>query len=339
MMQVGKASYNVLKRSILRPIHTRGNQILRGCGIGVDSSALQLVEDGAVIHNAPGSGVLVMATGNMVLKSEQACKYVIYRVANDLAVSGAKLETIQVSLTIPISMSEQKLNRWMKKMDQVCAELDVTITGGHTAISPAVTMPVLSVTGIGRERYFTPQKAKPGMDLVMTKYTGMEGTILLAIEKEEELHERYTYDFIHGAKQMMQDLSVLPETLIAGQHGVTAMHNLSEGGVLGALWEMMDGAKTGMEVYLKKIPIRQETVEICEFFGLNPYQILSGGSVLMAAEDGNAVVRSLEKKGIAATVIGTLTDQNDRILLNGEERRYLDRPQPDEIYKIIYPKS
>ncbi len=325
-MQIGKASYNVLNRSILRPIHTRGSQILRGSGVGIDGSALRIAEDGA----------FVIATGSMILKSEQTPRYVIYRVANDLAASGAKLEMIQVSLILPISMSEQKLNHWMKKMDQVCAELDATITGGHTTVSPAVTMPILSVTGMGRECYFIPQKAKPGMDLVMTKYTGIEGTVLIAMEKEEELHTRYTYDFLHGAKWMINYLSAVPEAAVAGQHGVTAMHNLSEGGVLGALWELTDGAQTGMEVYFKDIPICQETVEICEFFGLNPYQLLSGGSMLMAAEDGNALVKTLEKEGIHAAVIGTLTDKKERVLLNGEECRYLDRPKPDEIYKIIY---
>ncbi|MCI6676834.1 MAG: AIR synthase family protein [Clostridiales bacterium] len=323
MMQIGKASYNVLKRSILRPIHTRGNQILRGSGIGIDSSALQTVEGGA----------FAMATANHMF--HHSPEYVVYRVLNDLAASGAKLEAIQISLTIPVSMSEQALALWMKEIEQTCSELDVTITGGHTTVSKAVTMPILSVTGAGKQCYFTPQKAKPGMDLIMTKYTGIEGTVFLATEKEEQLHMRYTYDFIHGAKWMRTYLSAVPEAAVAGQHGVMAMHNVSEGGVLGALWEMTDGANVGMELDFKQIPIRQQTVEICEFFGLNPYQLLSGGSMLMAAEDGNAVVRVLEKEGIAASVIGVLTDKNERILWNGEERRYLDRPQPDEIYKII----
>ncbi len=324
-MQIGKASYNVLKRSILRPIHTRGNHILRIGGIGVDSSALQTE-----------GGALVMATGMMILNSEYAPNYVIYRVQNDLAASGAKLDAIQVSLTLPVSMSEQTLAVWMKRMEMVCEQLDITISGGHTTISPAVKMPILSVTGIGKECYFTPQKPKPGMDLVMTKYTGIEGTALLSIEKEEELHTRYTYDFIQGAKRMVDDLSVVPEAAVASQYGVTAMHNLSEGGVLGALWEMTDGAQVGMEACLRNIPIRQETVEICEFFGLNPYQLLSGGSMLMATEDGNALVRSLKQEGISAEIIGILTDKKERVLVNGQERRYLDRPQPDEIYKIIY---
>ena len=124
--------------------------------------------------------------------------------------------------------------------------------------------------------------------------------------------------------------------MAASQCGVISTHNLSEGGVLGALWEMTDGAQLGMEAYLREIPIRQQTVEICEFFGLNPYQLLSGGSMLMAAEDGNALVRLLKREGISATLIGSLTNKKERVLINGQERRYLDRPQPDEIYKIIY---
>jgi hydrogenase maturation factor len=90
----------------------------------------------------------------------------------------------------------------------------------------------------------------------------------------------------------------------------------------------------GLEIDLKKIPIRQETIEICEFFDLNPYKLLSGGSLLMASEDGNALVRALGKSGICATIIGKATEGNDRVLISGEERRFLETTQTDELWKL-----
>ena len=112
------------------------------------------------------------------------------------------------------------------------------------------------------------------------------------------------------------------------------MQDLSEGGIFGALWEMADGAGVGLDVTLKKIPIRQETVEICEFFGVNPYQMLSTGALLIAVKDGEGLVQKLGIEGIPAAVIGRTTAGNERILRNGEEVRYLDKPQMDEMYRV-----
>ena len=119
------------------------------------------------------------------------------------------------------------------------------------------------------------------------------------------------------------------------EYGVSAMHDITEGGVFGALWEMAEGAGVGLDVDLKKIPIRQETVELCECFGLNPYILMSSGSMMIAADDGHELVRKLEQAGIHAVVVGRTNSGNDRILRNGEDVRYLDKPQPDELYKVM----
>ena len=114
------------------------------------------------------------------------------------------------------------------------------------------------------------------------------------------------------------------------------MHDIHRGAVFfGAFWEMASGAGVGLEVDLKKIPIRQETVEICNYFGVNPYQIMSSGSMMIAADDGHELVRKLEQAGIHAAVVGRTNSGNDRILRNGEDVRYLDKPQPDELYKVM----
>lgn len=102
---------------------------------------------------------------------------------------------------------------------------------------------------------------------------------------------------------------------------------------------MASAGGVGLEIDLRAIPIRQETVEICEFFGVNPYQIMSSGSMLIAAEDGQAVVRALKDAGIPGTVVGRTTASNARILRNKEEIRYLDKPQPDELYRALEVKK
>lgn len=177
--------------------------------------------------------------------------------------------------------------------------------------------------------------AEPGMDILLTKWIGIEGTAILAKEKEEELRGRFSQPFIDRAKALDQYLSVLPEAATAVKSGVAAMHDVTEGGIFGALWELAEASGVGLEIDLKKIPLKQETVEICEYFGVNPYGLISSGSMLMAAKDGNGLVLELEKAGIPAVVIGKATAGNDRVLLNEDERRFLEPPKTDELYKAL----
>jgi len=119
----------------------------------------------------------------------------------------------------------------------------------------------------------------------------------------------------------------------AAKMGVAAMHDVSRGGIFGALWEMASSAGLGIEAYLDKIKVRQETIEVCELLGLNPYTLVSGGALLMITENGDLLKEELEKLEIRAEVIGKLTDSNDRVVIKGEERRFLEPPKSDDIVK------
>ena len=114
--------------------------------------------------------------------------------------------------------------------------------------------------------------------------------------------------------------------------GLTAVLS---GGVFAALWEMAEGAGVGLTIDMKKLPLRQETVEVCEFCNVNPYELRSGGSLIIASPEGTAVVEALAAEGIPAVIVGRFTDSNERLILNEDEIRYMDRPQRDEIYKGV----
>lgn len=129
-------------------------------------------------------------------------------------------------------------------------------------------------------------------------------------------------------------ISVVEDGRIAASMGAAAMHDVTEGGIYGALWELAEASRIGLEIDLKAIPIRQETVELCEALGLNPYYLISSGSMLIAIDNGHDLVRELKKNGIHSAVIGKATAGNDRVVVNGEDRAYLERPRTDELYKI-----
>ena len=126
----------------------------------------------------------------------------------------------------------------------------------------------------------------------------------------------------------------MPEAAVAVENGVTAMHDITEGGIFGALWEMAEASGVGLNVDLKKIPVKQETIEVCEAFNLNPYKLISSGSMLIGYKNGNIMVEKLAKKGIPAAVIGRAVEGNDKIIVNGDSNRYLEQPSCDELYKI-----
>jgi hydrogenase maturation factor len=121
---------------------------------------------------------------------------------------------------------------------------------------------------------------------------------------------------------------------IAKGYGVSAMHQITSGGILAALWELAEASKVGLEVDLKKMTIRQETVEICEFCHLNPYQLTSAGSVLLVVERGEELVQKYTELGIQASLLGKTTVDTARVILGGEEKRFLDKPRMDELLKI-----
>ncbi len=327
-MKIGKLPETVLVRSVLNQVHHRRSEVLAGPAVGLDCAAILAGTD----------EVFVLSTDPITGTVKDLGSHCIHVTANDLAASGAEPLGVMLTMLLPENIEESEIRQIMKDAEKTCASLDIEILGGHTEITKVVTQPVITVTGIGRttkKTFLDPADIRPGQDVVITKWIGLEATTILAKEKEKELLTRFSPDFLRTAKSFDRYLSVVPDARCAMECGVSAMHDITEGGVFGALWEIGSAGSTGLEIDLKAIPIRQETVEICEYFDLNPYQIMSSGSMLIVTDDGTGLVRHLQEAGIPAAVIGRTAEGNDRILKNGSEVRYLDRPHADELYKVM----
>ena len=326
-MDIGKVSETVLKRSILKQIKHRREEVLVGPGVGEDCSVIELGND----------EVFVISTDPITGTTEDIGTLAVHITANDISSNGAEIVGIMLSILLPVGSKETELKDIMKEIETVCAKLNIEIMGGHTEITAAVNQPIITVTGVGKmpkEYMIKTAGVLPGQEIVMTKWAGLEGTAIIAKRKETELLSKYTKDFIGGAKNFIEHISVVEEAKIARRMGVTSMHDVTEGGIYGALWELGEASGVGIEVDIKKIPIKQETVEICEFYDLNPYQLISSGVMLMVTDKANALVDELKKKGISAAVIGRITESNDRVIINGEEKRFLEPPKSDELYKV-----
>ena len=316
-MEIGKVPENVLKRSVFKKLTVKRPEVLVHAGVGEDCAVL-----------APTENALVLSTDPITASAKEIGTIAFHITANDIASSGAELVGILLTIIMPPNSEEGELKQIMDDVSQLTAEYDVEILGGHTEVSAVVNQTLVSVTGIGRI-------AKDKLDLVVTKWIGLEGTSIIATEFEKELKKRLPVSIVDESKKFASLLSVVKDSRVAMQVGVSAMHDVTEGGIFGALWEMAEASGVGLCVDLKKIPIRQETIEICEFFNLNPYQLISSGSMLIGTDHGSQLVDALAKEGIHAAVIGKAVEGNDRVIFNDGEKRFLEPPKADELYRAF----
>ena len=317
--------------------------MIKGAGLGEDCALFVPDFTGDV------SRAVALCTETIPFYSDEMLAFGVYHIAGNMAASFAEPMALMANPVLPEDAEETELRHITEILQQTCDTLQMTIAGGHTEISTAVKEPVITLTGIGRttvasdrEKQFASWKkdaVKEGTEgivgeLVMTGWVGLEGTAYLAKHGKDALLTRYPEKLIRDGMELAQYLPMLTMAPTGVQDAIGMMHDVTRGGVFGALWELSLKAGTGLDVDLRKIPIRQETVEICEFFGVNPYTLLSGGCLMMVTKDGNGLVARLLEQGIPAVVVGHLTTGNDKIIRNGEEIRFLDRPQADEIYRM-----
>ena len=320
-LKQGKIPENVLKRSILKKIKLKRSEVSNGAAVGADCACLRFKD-----------GANVLLSSNPVIGDARQ----IYRAVNNIAASGGKPVGIELTVLVPPAFSEDDLQNMTDEVTKITDSLNVQIIGGHTEVTDAVNMPVLNVTAVGSaDAYIAPGGAHPGDDIVLTKWIGLEGTYRLAEAREEELLKRFPHKYIYDAKNFDRFLSIIPEAAIAVKSGVTAMHDVTRGGIFAALWELGACAGVGLTVNLKEIPIKQETVEICNFYDINPYELASTGALLCTTADGNGLTADLKAAGIEACIIGKITDSNDRVVINDEIKRFLEPPKTDEILKIL----
>lgn len=330
-MKIGKLSESALQKLIFEQLNNKRDEVLAGPGIGEDCTALKL-----------DSGEVFVASADPITGTTKDIGHLAVHVtANDLASSGAEPVGLIVTALFPPSIKEKQIKEIMQQMNIECGKLSIMVLGGHTEVTAAVNQTILSVTGIGKvqeEKLILSRNARPGQDIVITKHIGLEGTGIIAKEKEEELRQWFSASFIEEAKACMEDISVVPEGLAARDY-VSSMHDITEGGIYGALWEISKASNVGLEVTIENIPIKQHTIEICERYNLNPYQLISSGSMLMTTDNGQQLVEILKQKGIKGTIIGHTTDSRDKLIYRQGKAGNLEAPKQDELYKIYQEES
>jgi hydrogenase maturation factor len=186
-------------------------------------------------------------------------------------------------------------------------------------------------------KYVTAAGAKSGDKIILTKTAGIEGTAILATDREDQLKRVFSPAVLEGAKHFYNQISVVKDALTAYRAGgVHAMHDPTEGGVLNGIHEMADAAGLGVRVLEEKITVEPETAKICRFYEIDPLQLISSGALLIAADPAEAdnILNNLTREHIYANVIGEFNpNPNKRILVHGDESaEMLSRPTSDHLW-------
>lgn len=331
-MNYGKVSESVFERTVYKTIQTIGyheKAIEDGAGLGADCAVLP-----------SSNGCIVSAQGYAAGKDAQVVVRALQHAANRLAGFGVAVTgTISIHISLPEQLREAKLRGMLEAAAELSAKLHMPIVSSEVHVVPGIQTALANVyvqTGaVAEKELILPGKAQPEQDVVMTKWMGLEGTSLLAAAKLTELETRYPQNLVEEAKCFDRYLSIIPEAATAAMSDVSAMQVVREGGIFGALWELAQSSGVGLVIDLKKISVKQETIEVCEYFDINPYKLLSGGSLLITTDKGMNLVSKLQQQGISAAVIGKTTQGNDRIITNEEETRYLEPAREDELYKVL----
>ena len=328
-LPLGKLPVELLAR-LLSQAPIKDPRVLYGPGIGLDCAVIDL-----------GERVLVFKSDPITFATDDIGWYAVQVNANDVATTGATPRWMLACLLLP--ENDTTLERVEAIFDQIyraAAQLGISVVGGHTEITYDLHRPVLVGTLIGevdRERLVIPASVIPGDRLLLTKGVPIEGTALLAREFPQRLSSVLNPAELEEARQYLYQpgISVVRDAQTAARAGkVHAMHDPTEGGLAGALWELSDASSKHLVIDPAAVLVPDLARRVCAAFGLNPLATIASGALLIAAaaEDAPAIRAALESEGIACSEIGRVTDGPAGVWQADGE--VFPRPARDDIAKV-----
>lgn len=324
-MITGKLNWDVLAKLLKNNQGALRPEVERGGSVGEDCAVVNL------------SGTkLVLSTDPVTAAANHTGRIAYHINLNDIATTGAKPLGILVTVLAPPQGEISDIETVMAEISEEAKVHGVMILGGHTEVTDAVNRMVVSITALGvmdpGEKVLWTAGAEEGNGLLVTKALALEGTAILAQDFPERCREVLTEKELDEAKAFARELSVLPEGRLMRSFA-TAMHDITEGGILGALWEMKTASGLGFEIEMAKLPLRPVTRKLCAHFQLDPLRLISSGSMLMAVKDPEKALAELTAAGIEAHLIGRMVKEGG-VLLEEGRRILVDPPARDEIYKL-----
>jgi len=341
-MKAGKLAPDKLQALVLGRFAHRRRDVLVPARVGEDCAVIDF-----------GAEVCVMSTDPITGAASGAGRLAVHVSCNDVAANGATPIGVQVVLLLPEDTPESDIAKLMDEVESGCRELDIEVLGGHTEITTRVASPVIVTTAIGRaarDKYVTSSGCRPGDAVVVTKGLGMEGSAILAADWAEAIKkgavaqalpacrsDEQMEQLLQTARSFSMELSAVRAGVAAADFGVSAMHDITEGGLYGGLYEMGRASGVSFRILADQTPVYPATAFICSALQLDPLCLISSGSMLIACADGPGLVAHLSKAGVPAAIIGTAVHPNTNSVLvtaNGEQTP-LPVPTEDELWRFL----
>lgn len=327
-MVTGKLPNHLLEDIVFKHIKYKDEDVVIGAEVGQDNALLNLADDIVVLSTDPITGA-AKDIGSLAINIS----------CNDIAASGGRPVGVLLTILVPARTSHEEIERIMKDAGKAAKKLGVEIIGGHTEITDAVNKPLVSTTAIGRLSKDNLPKIEDiqlGDKLVMTKSAGIEGTSILLNDLEDYFKDKLDREKIAEGKKYGEDISVLKEGQVGGEVRVNYMHDITEGGLLGAVWEASQTIGKGVRIRKEEIPISPITRKVCEILAIDPLRLISSGSMLMIVNSKQ--VKLLKDKlspyNIPLTVIGEIIEEGVYIEDQGKTS-IIEPPEADELYKAL----
>ncbi len=328
----GKIPIDILKEVVFKNLGAERKEVTVGPSAGIDGAVLDFGGKSLIVSMDPITGA-VERIGWLAVNVN----------ANDVATFGVEPAFLFSCIMLPEGADRELVETISTQMNAAAKDLGIAIVGGHCESTLGLTNPIVVGCILGlteKGHYVTAGGAKPGDKLILTKSAGIEGTAILAADREQELKKTISATVLQRAKNFYNQISVVKEALTACKTGgVHAMHDPTEGGVAGGIHEMADASNLGVKVIEETIPVQPETATICSHFQIDPLQLIGSGALLISAEPKSAsdIVRNLKLQRVQASIIGEFSanvDQRALVRKNGETKT-LPRPLSDSLWLAL----
>ena len=339
--EIGKISPEIFNELIYPRLGAKSQAVLVGPEHGVDVGIVEIGEKAVALTTDP---VFIVPEYGW----ERAAWFAVHILASDAVTSGLKPKFLSIDLNLPMEMTREQLEIVWDTMHRECEELDISIVCGHTARYENCHYPMVggaTVVSIGeKDEYVTPKLARVGDKIIITKGPAIEATGVLATMFPQLIEENFGLEFSRRAQQIFYKMSVVGDAMTAvgvgvREEGVSAMHDATECGVWGGLFELSQAANLGIRIEKERIVLEDCVKEICDLFGIDPYASISEGTLIIACREHKAeeIVEALSRKGISSAIVGEFIGPKHRMILVEEGReRKLEHPLVDPFWGAFY---
>ena len=307
----GKIPVEILREVVFKNLGMKREEVVLGPAHGFDGAVIGIGDKSLIVSMDPITGAIEWI-GWLAVNVN----------ANDVATFGVEPAFFFSCILLPENAQKKIVETICVQMDKAAKDLGMAIVGGHCEVTPGLTDPIVVGCSMGiteKGNYVTAGGAKPGNKLIITKTIGIEGTAILANDREAQLRGKLDDTLLGNGKDFFHLVSVVEEATLAFQTGgVTAMHDPTEGGIAGGIHELVDASNVGVKIFEDRIPIAKETLEVCRIFQINPLRLISSGTLLIAAKEDYAeeIIGMLKENGIEASLVGEiLKEPQERVLI------------------------